>query len=76
MSHGRVERLDYDIIESQGPTCSMLWKDLMDEMEPKILHIGYKEKDEIGETRQFPKFLPSKLFYTLIPFIVKELDST
>lgn len=51
MSHGRVERLDYGIIESQGPTCSMLRKDLMDETEPKILHIGYKEKDKIGETR-------------------------
>lgn len=51
----------------------MLWKD---KMEPKILHIGYKEQDKIGERRQFPKFLPGKLFSTLISLIVKELCST
>ena len=48
----------------------MLWKDEMDEMEPKILHIGYKEQDKIGETRQFPKFLPGKLFSTFFFFFL------
>ena len=42
----------------------------MDEMEPKILHIGYKEQDKIGETRQFPKFLPGKLFSTFFFFFL------
>ena len=54
----------------------MLWKDSMNEMEPKILHTGYKEEDQIGETRQLPKFLLGKLLSTLISLIVKGLGST